>query len=229
MKQTRAHLVDRIDCHVHSRYSPDGRGTVKELASVAIEKGLTGICITDHNSLRVAVEAKEARFENFIVLSGMEVSTRQGHCLALGAREEIPRLLSLPEALERIVAAGGVGVPSHPFRRIHGVGEMGVLQARPKAIEVYNARDGRGPSRRAARLAEENKLGGTGGSDAHQIFETGNAYAVFKEPVNDVDDFLDQIEAGTTWGRGEPTPKGQIFSQNFKNIWLWARRGFRSI
>ncbi|MBI2078068.1 MAG: PHP domain-containing protein [Euryarchaeota archaeon] len=229
MKQTRARFVDRIDCHVHSRYSPDGRGTVEELAKVAMDKGLTGICITDHNSLRIAADAKEARFENFIVLSGMEVSTKQGHCLALGVREEVPRMLSLPETLEKITAAGGVGVPSHPFRRIHGVGELGVLQAKPKAIEVFNARDGHGRSHKAARLAEENRFGGTGGSDAHQIFETGNAYAVFKEPVNDVDDFLDQLEEGTTWGKGEPTPKRQIFMQNFKNVWLWARRGFRSI
>lgn len=222
----------KIDCHIHSKYSPDGKGSLHELVAVAKEKRLTGICITDHNSLAMWKDIKAAKDTGILVVQGMEVSTRQGHCLALGVRAEIPRDLPLIETLERIEDAGGVGVPSHPFRRVHGVGEMGVLGALKglAAIETYNARDGKKSSnKRALQLADLNKLGGTGGSDSHQVFEVGNAYAVFRQPVEDVDDLLDQVGKGKTFGDGTPTPKLRLYRQNVKNAWLWARRGFRSI
>lgn len=222
----------KIDCHIHSQYSPDGRGSLKELVAAARKKRLTGICVTDHNSLAMWKDIKASAPKDFLVIQGMEVSTRQGHCLALGVRGPVPRDLALLDTLEKIEDLGGLGVPSHPFRRVHGVGEAGILGAlkRLRALETYNARDGaKSNNRRAQELAELNKLGGTGGSDAHQIFETGNAFTAFREPVEDVDDFLDQIQGKRTSGEGQPTPRGKLFQQNVKNAWLWARRGFRSI
>ncbi len=39
----------KSDCHIHSRFSPDGRGTEPEaVAAAAVEAGLDGICFTDH-------------------------------------------------------------------------------------------------------------------------------------------------------------------------------------
>lgn len=224
--------VARIDCHTHSKYSPDGKGSLHELVKVAQSKGLTGLCVSDHNSLRMAQDMKSADFPGFTLIPAMEVSVREGHCLALGVRSEVPARLPLIETLENIRAAGGIGVPSHPFRRVHGVGQIAIESATTKlrALEVYNARDGPKKSNPQAQLtARRLGLGGTGGSDAHNIFEVGNAFCVFPERVDSVDDFLDQLERRVTWGQGVPTPRVRIFLQNFKNGWLWMRRGFRSI
>lgn len=224
--------ITKIDCHIHSKYSPDGRGSLQELAAVARQKEISGFAVTDHNSLRMAAEMKNAGITDLTLIPGMEVSTKDGHCLALGVREPVPRGLPLAETLERIGRVGGVGVPSHPYRRIHGVGEGGVLAARSKlkAIEVYNARDGKKSSNaKAQNLAHAQKLGGTGGSDAHGIREVGNAYTRFRDTVETVDDFLDQLSKGRTWGHGVPTPRKIIFRQNVKNLGLFLRRGFRSI
>lgn len=224
--------ITKIDCHIHSEYSPDGRGSLQELAAVARQKGISGFAVTDHNSLRMAAEMKNAGITDLTLIPGMEVSTKDGHCLALGVREPVPRHLTLAETLERIVQVGGLGVPSHPYRRVHGAGELAVLAARSKmrAIEVYNARDGKKSSNlKAQNLAHHQKLGGTGGSDAHGIQEVGNAYTRFRDPVESVDDFLDQLSKGKTWGHGVPTPRRIIFKQNLKNVGLFVRRGFRSI
>jgi predicted metal-dependent phosphoesterase TrpH len=222
----------RIDCHIHSKYSPDGKGELHELVKVAQEKGLTGIVVSDHNVYKMAAEMNTADFGDFTLIPAEEISVREGHCLALGIRELVPPRLPLVETLEKIRAAGGIGVPSHPFRRVHGVGEVAIDAAlkQLRALEVYNARDGpKSSNARGRSTALRLGLGGTGGSDAHQIFEVGNAFTVFKERVDDVDDFLDQIEKKRTWGQGVPTPRSKLFLQNAKNAWLFARRGFRSI
>jgi len=222
----------RIDCHIHSKYSPDGRGELHELVKVAKEKGLTGMVVSDHNVYRMPADMKAANFPGFTLIPAMEISVREGHCLALGVREAVAARLPLIETLQKIREAGGIGVPSHPFRRVHGVGAIAIDAALPhlRALEVYNARDGpRKSNQRGQATALRLQLGGTGGSDAHQIFEVGNAFTVFKERVDDVDDFLDQIEKKRTWGQGVPTPRSKLWMQNAKNAWLFARRGFRSI
>ena len=222
----------RIDCHIHSKYSPDGKGELHELVKVAKEKGLTGIVVSDHNVYRMPADMKAAKFPGFTLIPAMEISVREGHCLALGVREAVPARLPLVETLQKIREAGGIGVPSHPFRRVHGVGEVAIDAALKdlRALEVYNARDGpRKSNARSQATAKRLQLGGTGGSDAHQIFEVGNSYTVFQEPVEDVDDFIDQIDKRRTWGQGVPTPRSKLWLQNAKNAWLFARRGFRSI
>ena len=201
---------------------------------MAKKKGLTGFCVTDHNTVSMAKEIQAAQrdFADFLLIPGIEVSTRQGHCLALGVTGLIRRDRTLAETLEEIEAAGGVGVPSHPYRLVHGVGEAGLFNALKglRAIETFNARDNRrGNNKRAYAFADKHRLGGTGGSDAHQIFEIGNAYAAFKEPVETVDDFVQDVRKGRSAGFGVRTPRYQLMKQNAKNAFLFARRGFRGI
>lgn len=221
-----------FDLHVHTLHSPDGRGTLKELAHEALGKGLQGFATTDHNTLRMAPEIRRFKSKDLLIIPGMEVSTRAGHCLALGVQSEVPRNLDLAETLEAIQEAGGVGVPSHPFRLIHGVGRAELDRARRllRGVEVFNARDGPSRSNDYARdYAEGIGLGGTGGSDAHQVFELGNAYTLFPELPATVDDVLRMLRRKVTWGGGQGTPRSQLVRQNAKNAWLWLRRGMRSI
>lgn len=219
-----------LDLHVHSQHSSDGRGTVKDLAHRARAQGIQGFIVSDHNTYRAAQEIPKAKIKDLLIVPGTEVTSTAGHCLAIGIRREVPSHRSLPETLELIRDAGGVGVPSHPYRIFNGVGERELLAAGKLlvAIEVYNARDGDGwRSRRAQAFASANGLGGTGGSDAHQIFEVGNAYTLFPEFPDNVDDVVSMIEKRKTWGGGTGTPKTRMLLQNAKNAKLWAQRGFR--
>lgn len=222
----------RFDFHVHSQYSPDGRGTLEDLARAARARGLSGFAVTDHNNLRMAQDIAHFKDPGLLIVPGMEVSTAVGHCLALGVQRDVHKNLGLAETLDAIRDAGGVGVPSHPFRLVHGAKARN-LDAAGKAlvaIEMFNARDGNPLNhRRASDYAKAHGLGGTGGSDAHQVFEVGNAYTVFPERPGSVDDVVSLLRRRATWGEGRRTPRRSLLRQNVKNALLFARRGFRSI
>ena len=102
----------KIDLHVHTWYS-DSTGSVKAVLEVARRKGLDGIAITDHDTLRGAYEALERR-GRLIVIPGEEVKTAQGEILALGVKRLIPKNLSINEAIWRTHTQGGLVVIPHP-------------------------------------------------------------------------------------------------------------------
>jgi len=195
----------RFDLHLHTTHSPDGEMTPADLVRTAVAKDLKGIAITDHNSTRGIKEAREEarKFEGFLVIPGMEVSSRQGHVLALGVEGPIVSGLEVAETVEKIRAAGGLPVASHPFRRFTGIGEDCIRSARFEALEVLN---GRSPSRknlRACRLAVDLKLGLSAGSDGHKVSEVGRCYLVADSDPGSVDGFLEMIRKRQVkaWGR----------------------------
>ena len=78
------------DLHAHSAFS-DGSQTVSELIAEARERGLAGIAVVDHDSLRQLSSVRaEARAAGFPVLAGVEVSCidatsgRKVHILVYG-------------------------------------------------------------------------------------------------------------------------------------------------
>jgi len=62
----------KIDFHVHTCYSGDSSITLKEVVSFAKKRGLNGVAITDHNTLKGAQKLKT---NEIIVVPGIEVST----------------------------------------------------------------------------------------------------------------------------------------------------------
>jgi len=69
-------LMNFIDMHTHSTAS-DGIYSPRKLVDYAIEKGLAGIAITDHDTIDGIEEAiQQARhYKNFIIIPGVELST----------------------------------------------------------------------------------------------------------------------------------------------------------
>lgn len=179
------------DLHVHTCFS-DGRHTPREVIDRA--RGLPWldvIAITDHDEIRGAEEAFEysAMAGGPEVIVGEEVSSRDGHILALFINELVPPGLPAGETVEAIHEQGGMAIAAHPFWRhnpaagfSYGVG--GLARELPfDGIEVLNG--GFTPSmivanRRAARLAAGSGLAQTGGSDAHVRDAVGWARTAFE-------------------------------------------------
>src|SRR2546426_1184709 len=169
----------RLDLHAHSRYSPDSKLEPLEIVKVAKREGLDGIAITDHNAVEGARGAKGyARSVGLLVILATEVSTREGHVLAYGVTEPIPRDQSVSKTVDDILAAGGVPVAAHPYRFWSGLGEARTVEATFAAFEVQNARTLRGGNVRARALADRQRVGSTGGSDAHFLGEIGRAVTI---------------------------------------------------
>ncbi|QLG63638.1 PHP-associated domain-containing protein [Halorarum salinum] len=208
--------VLRIDPHVHSEGSYDGREPVELILEHASDIGLDGVVVTDHDSIDESLHAAELADEYGLVgIPGVEVSTAAGHLLAIGVEERPRKGRPLEETIETVRDLGGVGVVPHPFQRSrHGVRKRWIGDC--DGIEVYNSMVFTGyRNRRANAFAERRGYSKLGASDAHHIRNVGRAYTELGLPDVDpgtppaeiaVDDVVEAFRVGETRIRGRRTP-----------------------
>jgi predicted metal-dependent phosphoesterase TrpH len=180
----------KADIHIHTRYS-DGNNTIAEiLEHVARHTDLRLIAITDHDTIEGALEARRlAPQYGLEVIVGEEVSTADGHLLALFIEQN---LLPGRPAAETIVAAreqGGLCIAAHPYDRLvpsmgrHGLAARCVGPA-PEwpldGIETFNASLLTAISNvRAVEANATLRLAACGGSDSHHAPTIGCGYTMF--------------------------------------------------
>ena len=168
-----------FDLHVHSLYS-DGAATPSEIVKHAKDMGFAGVAITDHDEVAGALAALRLDLEDFVVIPGTEVSSIDGHILALGVKQKISRDLSAEATVDRIHALGGVAIAAHPFDKIRkGVGDL-VYSVKFDAVEVYNGHT-MWMSRTPEEIMKNLEVPATGGSDAHTLSELGAVTMDFPE------------------------------------------------
>ncbi|MUW15067.1 histidinol-phosphatase, partial [Halorubrum sp. CBA1125] len=131
-----------LDPHVHSEDSYDGHEPVELILEHAAEIGLDGVVITDHDVIGESKRAAEMAAEyGLIGIPGVEVSTADGHLLALGVERMPPRRRPYAETVAWIHERGGVAVVPHPFQRSrHGVRQQNI----PVPADGSDGRDDRG-------------------------------------------------------------------------------------
>ncbi|RLI90924.1 MAG: metal-dependent phosphoesterase [Candidatus Altiarchaeales archaeon] len=175
----------KIDIHTHSSYS-DGANTPGEMVRYAKKIGLDGIAITDHNVIDGAIKALRYNSENFTVIPGIEVSSKEGHILGLGITELIERAIPAEEVVERIHELGGIAIAAHPYDRFRsGVGDL-LYKIDFDAVEVINGRTLL-TTRDMTKIAKNIKLPKVGGSDAHSLDELGSvSIVVDNDPIESI-------------------------------------------
>lgn len=83
----------KVDLHVHTPASQDmderwKTATAEDVVSIALNKGLDAIAITDHNTAAWCDAVREAaKGTALTVFPGVEISTPQGHILAIFNRD----------------------------------------------------------------------------------------------------------------------------------------------
>lgn len=104
------------DLHIHSVHSHDGTCTIPAILKyVADYTDLNVIAITDHDrvtGLREAV-ALGPRY-GIEVIPGCEISTADGHLLALFVTDLVPAGLSFLETIKQVGKMGGLCIAPHP-------------------------------------------------------------------------------------------------------------------
>jgi len=99
--------------HVHSTRS-DGTGDVDEIAAAASRAGLRFVVLTDHGDAAKAPDAPEYR-HGVLVIDAVEVSTNQGHLIALGMPPApYPLGGDARDVVEDVARLGGFSVAAHP-------------------------------------------------------------------------------------------------------------------
>ncbi|WP_369032300.1 CehA/McbA family metallohydrolase [Streptomyces adonidis] len=133
----------RGDCHLHSWYS-DGRRTPAELAALARAAGLDFINSSEHNTQSAHAHWSDEAGDDLLIMLGEEVTTRNGHVVALGIdpgtfvdwryRARDNRFGKYARQIRR---AGGLVVPAHPHATCVGCNwKFGFNDA--DAVEVWN-------------------------------------------------------------------------------------------
>jgi len=105
------------DLHIHSIHSWDGTATLSAILKyTAEETKLNVIAITDHDEIIGALKAEQIAHNYGIeVVTGSEVSTADGHLLALYIREKIPAGMPLVETVRYVGELGGICIAAHPM------------------------------------------------------------------------------------------------------------------
>jgi predicted metal-dependent phosphoesterase TrpH len=107
------------DLHIHSIHSSDATTTVRAILRQAADVGLDVIAITDHDEIQGSLEAQQlAPRYGVEVISGAEVSTSEGHLVALFIKELPPAGMSLIDTLLHIGRQGGIAIAPHPFNHL---------------------------------------------------------------------------------------------------------------
>src|SRR5262245_58295498 len=104
------------DIHIHTTAS-DGFATVEQVLDQIARLGtLSVVAITDHHTLEASLWAYSQRASyDFDIIPGVEVSSADGHVLALWVTQPIAAGMSLKETAAAIHEQSGVAILAHPF------------------------------------------------------------------------------------------------------------------
>jgi len=189
----------KIDMHVHTRYS-DSEASVSEVLMEAERKGLDGLAITDHWTIKGAIEAMKKRGK-LIIIPGQEIETKHGEILALGIKNKIRAKLSIRETIKMIHAQGGLAIVPHPTIPLFSVLNEEEMKTLPlDGIEVFSAITPipRYFLRKNIELARRLRLSMVAGSDSHYAETVGDAYTIIYCRSRRVDDILRAVKLGRT-------------------------------
>jgi predicted metal-dependent phosphoesterase TrpH len=190
---TRASKDKKIifDFHIHTCYSFDSWLKPKEIIKEAKRKGLSGVAITDHNTIRGGLEAQEVNEDSdFFVIVGSEIATDIGDIIGLFLKEEIKSRVGI-EVTEEIHNQGGIVILPHPMKG-HILKEE--ILKKIDLIEVFNSRTSAELNLKALRLAEEYKKPFIVGSDAHFLSEIGACKVLIS--IENLCELKDKIRRG---------------------------------
>ena len=189
--------MKKYGLHLHTKYSKCSNCEPVTILEVTKKQGFTGIAITDHNTIRGALETKKLnKDEKFEIIIGEEVSTDIGHVLIYYVEEAI-----MPGKVEDVISEArkqkSICVLAHPYNLIASkIGALVKLENARKtlsendadkiglfdAIEGFNARCLlKRENILAQQLAQSFKKPVIAGSDAHFANEIGNAWIEFKD------------------------------------------------
>lgn len=205
--------LGRADIHVHTLAS-DGIDSVDAMLASAVANGLDVLAITDHERIDAAVAAHHIALANGLpiqVIVGEEITTRNGHLLALFLKRRIRPWGSMRDSIARVHDQGGIAIVAHPLVPYPLCASEGTIlrllasadpHVHPDAIEAFNpTTSGMRWARRVPAFVADSGVAAVGGSDAHRATSIGRVVTTF--PGHTADDLRHAIAARTTGWAGE--------------------------
>jgi predicted metal-dependent phosphoesterase TrpH len=199
--------IARVDLHCHTSASFDSVAGPAAVVARAVERGLTHIAITDHDTIDGALEAVAAAPPRLHVLVGCESHTLEGDLVFVFLERGLPEGLSARAAIAAAREQGAlVGIP-HPF----DPARRSLLRDRANAsliglvdwIEGWNGRVGRqADNERASAVGRDRHVPAVAVSDAHTLLEIGTMFTTMtgdpSSPVGLLEALQRAIDVGGT-------------------------------
>lgn len=240
--------MGKADLHVHTTHG-DGMASVAELLDYVEQcTDLSVLAITEHDDFGAAEEARNRHARGhyrFDLVAGMEVTTLEGHLLALFIERPVASFRGLARTVEAVRAQGGICVVPHPMNPLtRSIGRNGLhrIQRHPDptirldGIELHShAPAWAGLRQRTDRLnADHWRLAAIGASDAHFLPVIGSAFTQF--PGRSAADLKQAVLDRTTVAGRSVRPSlsaigyRTVARQQWRGIWATPRKvGGRAI
>ena len=172
----------KYDLHIHTYHSKCASLKPAEILKIAQKKQLEGIAITDHNTIKGALEvSKLNKDRNFEIIIGSEIKTNWGDLLIYYQTEEIKER-EFFQVIDKARQQGAITSIAHPYRLI-GRFKGDIIKVKKCCIETFNSKALPFENKKAQTIAKKYGFTGTGGSDAHFKFDIGNGYTIFEDDL----------------------------------------------
>jgi len=178
--------------HTHTGCS-DGENTYDEMITEAAKLGFDFIAITDHE---ICPENQKlcANEKRILCIPSQEVSTDNGHILAINIFDEISDDLSIENTINEIHKQGGIAIAAHPLRKGDIIDES--------KLKLFDAIECNHPDYDEKEIVESKELikkynlKCTYDSDAHSKENLNNLYDTCYMPKLDVNNIKIAIKEG---------------------------------
>jgi predicted metal-dependent phosphoesterase TrpH len=190
----------KIDLHVHSKYSGDNDADPEATVIRSIDLGLHGVAFTEHYYFGASEHVgilREKYKDRILIFRGVEFSSAEGHCLIFGVDTDTLSMKHAPvrDIIRIVNKAGGVVIPSHPYRSVNSLGDLVRNVEGICALEGYNGCNMHAFNVKAIQSAEMLTLPFTGGSDSHASQEVGSCFTEFDDDVT-YENIIELLKAG---------------------------------
>ena len=179
-----------IDLHTHTLpKSADSGLSLEVLLTTARQKGLDGVCLTEHNSVWCQEDViGPAERHGISIFRGMEVSTDIGHVLVFGVEKFTTEMSDVYRLAHIVEQEDGAMVLAHPWRDNDGVPGWPDISELFDAVEVINGCDSKVSSAYWVYMVSAMGICTTGGSDAHSAGAVGSCATKFETVIrNDLE------------------------------------------
>lgn len=198
----------KIETHLHTKEgSPDGIVSAEQTIEILIKKGYDGMIVTDHNSYKGYESIDKSKYDNFVILKGVEYDTSDaGHMLIILPSDNNSTIfthkgMNIKDTIQIVHALGGIIGPAHPFDYYR----LGIFNNVKKFknfnimkefdfVEAFNSCGSLLGNDKSSLLSQMFNKPSTGGSDSHKKESVGSAATILPKRVENESEYIDLIK-----------------------------------